>query len=80
MNGCPAIHYRYHTGMKPVGSKTRGWLIFSGIVILILALPLLRIRVWWMLRHLAIPVALIGLCLLALARFVPRKKKEDPDE
>ena len=49
-------------------SRIRPWLVFAGIVILILSLSLLRIRFLMAMGRLGIPVALTGVLLILLGR------------
>ena len=58
-------------------SKTRGWLIFAGIFVLALALPLLRFKGIVLFSRLAVPVVLIALVLLAMSRLIPKKPRRD---
>ncbi len=54
-------------------STTRGWLIFAGIIVLVLALPMLKIRALMVMGKAGGFVALLGLALVLLGKY---KRKE----
>ena len=56
-------------------SKFRGWLIFAGIIVVVLALPLLRIRFLMGMGKMAPFLLLIGLAIFALG-VVGKKRKQ----
>ena len=60
--------------MRRLKSTTRSWLIFAGLVVLALALPMLKIRAWMLMGKLAVFVALLGVALILLGKYKPKKR------
>ena len=60
--------------MRRLKPTTRSWLIFAGIVVLVLALPMLKFRALMVLGKAGVFVALLGLVLILLGKYKPKKR------
>lgn len=60
--------------MRRLKPTTRSWLIFAGIIVLILSLSLLKFRFRMLMGKAGIFVAIIGLLLIFLGKLKPKKR------
>ncbi len=60
--------------MRRLKPTTRSWLIFAGIIVLILSLGLLKFRFRMLMGKAGIFVAVIGLLLILLGKLKPKKR------
>ena len=65
--------------MRHLKPTTRSWLIFAGLVVLALALPMLKIRAWMVMGKLGVFVALLGLVLILLGKYKPKKQDTEKE-
>ena len=63
--------------MRRLKPTTRSWLIFAGIIVLVLALPMLKFRALMVMGKAGGFVALLGLALILLGKY---KRKEGDAE
>ena len=66
---------RHRTTMPVRESKFRGWLIFAGIIVVVLALPLLRVRVLMGMARLAPILLFVGVLIFVLGVMGKRRKR-----
>ena len=60
--------------MRHLKQTTRSWLIFAGIVILVLSLSPLKFRARMLMGKAGVFVALLGLVLILLGKHRPKKR------
>jgi len=61
-------------------SKARTWLIFAGIVLLVLGASMLSKMLLVMAARAAMPMLILGGALLLLAWLAPRKRKDKTEQ
>ncbi len=60
--------------MRHLKRTTRSWLIFAGIIVLVLSLSLLKFRARMLMGKAGVFVALLGLVLILLGKHKPKKR------
>jgi hypothetical protein len=60
--------------------KTRGWLIFAGIIAAWLSMGLLRFRMKVLFSKAGMPLLLIGVLIIVLTLMKPKKKQGERGE
>lgn len=59
-------------------ARYRGWLICGGVVLILLALPLLRFRMRMWMSRMGILILLLGAALIVLSRLGRKKRESEP--
>jgi len=63
--------------MSKPKARYRWWLIFAGIVLVLLALPLLRFRMRVLLSKMGVVILLLGAALVVLGRLGKKKQESE---